>query len=64
MLKHLYCEPKMKVQSIDSEGIICSSNEYDSFKNNSSNGAEVDNSSTNDMNMTKFMEQKNLFDGE
>jgi len=64
MLKHLYCKPKMKVQSIDSEGIICSSNEYDTIKNNSSMGAEVDNSSTNDVDMTKIMEQKNLFDGE
>lgn len=64
MLKHLYCKPKMKVQSIDSEGIICSSNEYDSFKNNSSLGAEVHNSSTDAVDMPKFMEQKNLFDGE
>ena len=54
----------MKVQSIDSEGIICSSNEYDTIKNNSSMGAEVDNFSTNDVDMTKIMEQKNLFDGE
>ena len=34
------------------------------IKNNSSMGAEVDNSSTNDVDMTKIMEQKNLFDGE
>lgn len=65
MLKHLYCKPKMKVQSIDSEGIICSSNEYNTFKNNNrSMGVEVDNSSTYDVDMPKIMEQKNLFDGE
>lgn len=64
MLKHLYCRPKMKVQSIDSEGIICSSNEYNTIKNNSTIGDEIDNSSTNGVDMNKFMEQKNLFDGE
>ena len=64
MSKHLYCRPKMKVQSIDSEGIICSSNEYNTIKNNSTIGDEIDNSSTNGVDMNKFMEQKNLFDGE